>query len=321
MGTPATVCREEQEAALEMSTPPFVDLPDGVRRTSVLTRRGEFAALRADPPAGSVPQRPALLVPGYSGSKEDFIALLAPIAQAGRPVVAIDQRGQCHTPGPAAHEAYTTEALGADVRAILDALTVDGPWHLLGHSFGGLVTRAALLSGSARVSSFTVLGSGPARVVGIRAKHARLLVEVVAKFGPGVVAPTMQRFDRIKPGPKPPAEIAEFVNRRYEIGSPHALVAMARSLLTEPDRVDELARLRLPTLVACGENDDTWPPELQAQMADRLGAEHEVFPGAGHSPNVDTPADLVKVLLQFWDTAEVRHTPEAEALVAEPEAV
>lgn len=304
-----------------MSSPPFVDLPDGVRRTSILTRRGEFAALRADPPADAEPQRPALLVPGYSGSKEDFIALLQPIAGAGRAVVAIDQRGQYDTPGPATHEAYTTEALGADIRAILDTLATDGPWHLLGHSFGGLVTRAALLSGCRHVCSYTVLGSGPARIVGVRAKHARLLVEVVARFGPGIVAPTMQRFERIKPGPKPAADVAAFVNKRYEVSSPHAFVAMARSLLTEPDRVDELAGLGVPTLVAYGENDDSWPAEVQARMADRLGAAHEVFPDAGHSPNVDVPAELVKVLLQFWDTAEVKRAPDAEALVAEPEAV
>ncbi|MQA05146.1 MAG: alpha/beta fold hydrolase [Streptosporangiales bacterium] len=287
-----------------MSTPPFVELPDGVFRTSVLTNRGEFAALRADPPADASAAPTTLLVPGYSGSKEDFIAMLAPIAAGGRTVIAVDQRGQYETPGPATHEAYTTDALGADVRAMVAALSGSGPLHLLGHSFGGLVTRSALLADPTGVCSYTVLGSGPGRIIGVRSKHARLLVEVVAKFGPNVVAPTMQRFERLKAGPKPPDEVVEFVHRRLEVSSPYALVAMARALLTEPDRVDDLAALGVPTLVAYGDGDDAWPPAVQAAMATRLGAGEAIFAGAGHSPNVDVPDDLVKTLLRFWDDAE-----------------
>lgn len=298
-----------------MSRPRSVELPATVRRTTVPTRRGEFAALRADPPDGA-DVTPALLVPGYSGSKEDFIALLEPIARAGRPVVAVDQRGQYDTPGPVAPAAYTTEALGHDVRAMVDELAHDGAVHLLGHSFGGLVTRSAVLESTAGIASFTMLASGPSRVVGVRQRHARLLVEVVSRFGPSVVSTTMQRFEALRPGPKPSEEIAAFLRRRYETSSPHALVAMARAVLTEPDRVDELAAVPVPKLVAYGEDDDTWPPAVQAAMADRLGARRAVFPGAGHSPNVDTPAELAAALVAFWNDAEAAAS-DTESLAEE----
>lgn len=286
-----------------MSRPRSVELPPTVRRTSLLTRRGEFAALRADPPDGA-DQTPALLVPGYSGSKEDFIALLDPIAWAGRPVLAVDQRGQLDTPGPVASAAYTTEALGHDVCAMVDELARDGAIHLLGHSFGGLVTRSAVLESTAGIASFTMLASGPGRVVGVRQRHARLLVEVVSRFGPSVVSTTMERFEALRPGPKPSEEVAAFLHRRYETSSPHALVAMARAVLTEPDRVEELTGVPVPKLVAYGEEDDTWPPTVQAAMAERLGARRATFPGAGHSPNVDTPAELAATLVAFWDEVD-----------------
>ena len=79
----------------------MLQLPDGVRRVTVETIRGSFAALEALPSTGVTERRPALLIPGYTGSKEDFLPVLGPLAAAGRRVVAIDMRGQYESP-PAA---------------------------------------------------------------------------------------------------------------------------------------------------------------------------------------------------------------------------
>ena len=61
------------------------------------TSTGAVAALRAGPADGD----PVLLLPGYTGSKEDFAPLLAPLAQAGFAVTAIDLPGQYESSGPA----------------------------------------------------------------------------------------------------------------------------------------------------------------------------------------------------------------------------
>ncbi|MGH9252134.1 MAG: alpha/beta fold hydrolase, partial [Acidimicrobiales bacterium] len=71
-----------------MSTPPFLSLPEGVRAVRIRTQRGEIAALES----GSASSPTVALVPGWTGSKEDFVALLAPLAQVGWHAVAIDQR-------------------------------------------------------------------------------------------------------------------------------------------------------------------------------------------------------------------------------------
>ena len=83
-----------------MSTPTSLELPEGTRRATVETARGEFAVLDAMPAAGPCELGTVLLVPGYTGSKEDFIAILGQLAAAGRRVVAMDQRGQYQTAGP-----------------------------------------------------------------------------------------------------------------------------------------------------------------------------------------------------------------------------
>jgi hypothetical protein len=66
-----------------VSTPTSLDLPEGTRPSCVATARGTFAVLDAVPDAGPCERGTALLVPGYTGSKEDFIALLGQLA-AGR---------------------------------------------------------------------------------------------------------------------------------------------------------------------------------------------------------------------------------------------
>ncbi|MGH8938823.1 MAG: alpha/beta fold hydrolase, partial [Actinomycetes bacterium] len=100
-----------------MSTPPFLDLPAGVSAAPVPSARGELAALLADP-ADVIAGAPVLLLPGFTGSKEDFIGVLAPIAAAGHRVVAVDQRGQFESPGEDDPTSYDVKALAEDVLAV-----------------------------------------------------------------------------------------------------------------------------------------------------------------------------------------------------------
>ena len=68
-----------------VSTPTSLVLPDSVRRTAIETSRGAFAALEAVPGSGVCERQPAVLVPGYTGSKEDFLAILAPAGRGRAP--------------------------------------------------------------------------------------------------------------------------------------------------------------------------------------------------------------------------------------------
>ena len=106
-----------------MSTPKALQLPSGVRRLTIETSRGKFAALEALPLSGIHERQPALLVPGYTGSKEDFLLILQALAAAGRQVVAIDMRGQFETPGADDAAAYQLGALAADVALVADWLS------------------------------------------------------------------------------------------------------------------------------------------------------------------------------------------------------
>jgi pimeloyl-ACP methyl ester carboxylesterase len=242
-------------------------------------------------------------VAGYTGSKEDFAPLLTPIADAGLRAVAIDQRGQFESPGPDQPAEYSVAELAADVVTVAQRLRAEssGPLHLLGHSFGGLVTRAAVLAEPALFDTLTLLGSGPGRITGPRAELLDHLFPLLEAGGVQLVSDTLEQLAMTDPRAQAvPAPTREFLTRRFLANSAAGLRGMADAMLAEPDRVAELAATGIPVLVAHGIADDAWSPAAQADMAARLGARHEVIMHAVHSPSIENPARTCAVLLSFW---------------------
>jgi pimeloyl-ACP methyl ester carboxylesterase len=296
-----------------VSTPTSLDLPDGVRRTTIDTARGAFAALQAAPASGVCEREAALLVPGYTGSKEDFTAILDLLADGSRQVVAIDMRGQFETAGPDDPDGYAAAALGADIRAVMHATDAR---HLVGHSYGGLIGREAVLaSAGSGFASFTLMSSGPAALTGSRARELRTMLAALGCSDAGrpdkaVLRAGIAELWRAHLEPQAaaagvPGHVVAFLGRRMLGNDPDGLVLMAAHMLAAPDRTAELARLdQLPMLVIYGENDNAWSPAAQENMARRLGARRLCIPAAVHSPAVEAPATTASALTQFWDAAE-----------------
>jgi pimeloyl-ACP methyl ester carboxylesterase len=296
-----------------VSTPRYLDLPDQVRQVVIHSHRGAFAALDARPASGVCERLPALLVPGFTGSKEDFLPVLQPLASAGRRVVAIDMRGQYQTEGGPDPGGYAPAELAADIAAIASAIAADGQGvHLLGHSFGGLIAREAALAAQTPLMSLTLLSSGPASLSGERAELLEgmlaLLDETASSAEQMRAAVAMAWDEHLEPEARAdgvPEHIIEFLRRRMLSNSPMGLVVMARYLLACPDRTAELANLAgPPILVLYGENDDAWLPAVQERMARRLGAQRVCIPGAGHSPAIEAPETTASTLTAFWRAAE-----------------
>lgn len=273
----------------------------------LLTTRGEFAVLDVPPPAGATVRGTVLLLPGYTGSKEDFTPVLGPLAARGYRAVAVDGRGQHGSDGPADDEAaYAQDELAKDVLA--QARCVDAPVHLVGHSMGGQIARAAVLLDHSPFRSLTLVSSGAARISASQEQRVTLLRDALAVM-------SMEECWEAILAMGPPEEVGgpargiggpEQLRNRWLSTKPAQLLATGAQLCAEPDRVAELAAVPLPFHVLSGSHDDTWPvPGLDA-MARRLGARRTVVEGAGHTPMIDRPTPTAQSLADFFDTLAVR---------------
>lgn len=279
--------------------------PDpATERTVLESDRGPVAALRS----GDAGAPAVLLLPGYTGSKEDFAPLLPALATAGFAVTAIDLPGQFESPGPADPSAYTPGELAQVVRAIARNLAPQP--HLVGHSFGGLVARAAVIADVDAFASLALMCSGPSGIGGERRQMIEFLEPVLAASGmAGVYAASMSLYRDQIGYVEPPAEVAAFLERRFLAGVPEMLQGMGQALRSEPDRVAELAGIAVPKLVLYGVDDDAWPPPAQDEMAKRLGADRVVIAHAAHSPAVENPAATAKALVAFWHRVQPPTAP------------
>jgi pimeloyl-ACP methyl ester carboxylesterase len=297
---------------------------------TIHTPRGAFAALQARPASGVCERKPAILVPGFTGSKEDFIPVLQPLASAGRIITAIDMRGQYQSAAAASSAGYTPDELAADIAAVAAAVEPDDEGvHLLGHSLGGLVARHTVLARMGRIASLALLSSGPGRITGPRREALTAMLALLSDAGDSGAAQagaisssgisrveaTLLRSwserlwaEHLYPQAREEGvadHIVAFLRERHFGTSPAGLAVMGNYLLSCPDRTAELARLGgLPILVLYGENDNAWPPQVQDLMGRRLRAHRICIPGAAHSPAIEAPETTASTLTSFWNNAE-----------------
>jgi pimeloyl-ACP methyl ester carboxylesterase len=275
-------------------------MPESARRLTIDTRTGPLAALDARPSHGSPLHGVAVMVPGFSGSKEDFIPMLAPITSAGFRVVCFDQRGQYESPGPPRADAYSMGAFAEDLLTVIGTVADGQTVHLLGHSFGGLVARRAVMARPIAVRSLTLLDSGPDGASLSRGRLLGALGWVIRLGGPRVLAPFMA-------GVGPRADRLRWLRQRWSKTGRAGLIGILRALAAEPDLTVGLAATSVPVLVMCGDSDTMWPPATQIDMARRLTAQLEVINNAGHTPNEDQPQVTARKLLEFWTTIADDH--------------
>lgn len=279
----------------------LLERPVGVEKIEIEFATHSLVALTTTEPASKLEL--VLCLPGFTGSKEDYLAILPPLRQAGYQVISIDQRGQFESKFASDRNSFAIEALAQDVTEI--AKKFNKPIHLIGHSMGGLVAADAVLSKPELFSSLTLLCSGPGAIPITRQRN----ISAIRKGFPQTPLLAAWKLieaeeKRIDPN-KFSDEVWAFRKKRWLENNPQALHEMAVILQDTPDFSEPLAEVlklnQISCLVLTGEHDDVWPLSDQQKMAQVLAADYLVLADAGHSPARETPVETAAALVNFYE--------------------
>jgi pimeloyl-ACP methyl ester carboxylesterase len=127
---------------------------DGVEMLEVDANGFRFTVRTAGPADGT----PVVLLHGFPQTSWAFRASLTLLAEAGHRAVAPDQRGYAARARPSGVDAYELPQLVSDVLALAETLEL-GPFHLVGHDWGGIVAWLLAARHLDRVRTLTVVST------------------------------------------------------------------------------------------------------------------------------------------------------------------
>jgi pimeloyl-ACP methyl ester carboxylesterase len=236
----------------------------------------------------------AILVHGFTGSKEDFTEVAEFLAAQGYRTLTFDNRGQHESSHSKRADAYEMDSLARDVIDLAAHFSMSKP-HLLGHSFGGLISQRAVTMAPTLFSSLTLMCSGPGGREGMVYGEA---FETLTKLSMEEI--WYDKFDEDrKTHPR-----YEIHKKRWIASDGASTYKFGMHLNTHPSYIKEVAATGIPAFVFYGENDDAWPQADQDQMAKEMNAKLTVLPQCAHCPNEDNPALTADTIAGFWKNCD-----------------
>lgn len=289
-----------------MSTPPFVDPPTGARVDRWRVRGSDLAVMHAGLDVDPAPDAWVVLVPGFTGSKEDFIAVLPELAGAGIGALAYDQRGQFESDAATDVGGYAVGELAADLAGLVQEaarrFALRSAPRVIGHSFGGLVVQEAVAAELVTPSSIVLLCTGAGALPPERWGTLPDLVDALEHSDLATIWRIMRQLEEGEGTVPPPPDVLAFLERRWHANDPVQVREVARQLMSTAPATERLRERvpPVPAVVMWGERDDAWPVPDQVRMAARLGIPGIELAGLGHSPNAQDAPAFVAALLRAW---------------------
>ena len=271
---------------------------------------------------------PLMIVHGGPGASHDyFLPYLLPLARTNK-LIFIDERGSGRSEKLEDTSQYTVENMVEDVEAVRLALGL-GKINLLGHSYGGVLAQAYALKYQKNLSHL-ILGSTfqstsamnevlahekqnmpPAQREKLETfekaglfdkgkdweKHRYPNEYATLAWGDGYFPFLYQR--RPDPNYDPVADNTTLSWDLYrEMWGSHGEFVIDGNLKSV-EYTDQLSSIHVPTLVICGDHDES-DPSLSRTMHEKIaGSKLVIVPQSGHMTFVDQPNLFIKSVDDF----------------------
>ncbi len=244
---------------------------------------------------------PVVLVHGFTGNSRNW-ALTVPVLTRQFRTISVDLRGHGHSGKPVRREDYTLEAIADDVYALLQHLGVR-ECYLAGHSMGGMVSQHIVLNHPELVRALVLVDTAAEIPAGLvnkeRLAERERLIEVAQNQGMEAVFEEQLRVNPLAEQIQANPEFLRTWREQFLLTSREAYIYGAHGMASRKSLLGELHRISVPTLVVCGEDDEPFLEASRKMHTEISGSRLEIIAGAGHSPQIETPATFNAVIVEF----------------------
>jgi pimeloyl-ACP methyl ester carboxylesterase len=243
---------------------------------------------------------------------------IEPLAAAGFRVVAPDMRGYNLSSRPDDVEAYESDKLAADIRALILERGAESAL-LVGHDWGGTVAWATAMYHPEVVDRLAILNAAHPRKLSQGLHHPDQLRRswyffffALPELPEAVVHANHWHFFRhflhdARP-PYTPEEIDRYVEAWSQPGAATGMINYYRSSVRQSQKQAEeaLRPIQAPTLIIWGQRDDYLRPELAEPDHDDVPNLDRVerLPDASHWVHHDEAERVTRLLIDFFAPAK-----------------
>ncbi|MFT5445306.1 MAG: pimeloyl-ACP methyl ester carboxylesterase [Gammaproteobacteria bacterium] len=252
---------------------------------------------------------PIVFVHEFAGDLRSYEPQMRFFSRSHR-CIAYNARGYEPSDVPQDAAMYSQERAADDIRAVLDALSIDKA-HIVGVSMGGFAAVHFGLRYADRALSLAPGGCGYGSPLEVHAKfaaEAEKMADSIAKEGIDKVADTYAVASaRVQYQNKDPRGWAEFKQQLKEhstLGSANTMRGYQSKRSSLFNHEDDLRKVTVPMLVMVGDEDD---PAIEASVFLKRvvpSAGLVIFPKTGHALNLEEPDLYHQQLLSFFQRVE-----------------
>jgi len=235
-------------------------------------------------------QGPAVLIlHGWGGSSDSWIKIQEILSEKGYKIICPDFPGFGKSKTP--NEAWSVADYARWLNRFIESQKLDN-FFILGHSFGGRVAIKFVVMFPEKIKGLILCDSA-----GIKHKpdlKTKIIFEL-SRIGNMVFTPRL--LTRFKDTAR---NIFYIFLRRKDYVKANGIMKEIIKKVLEEDLLPYLAKIKTKTLIVWGAKDKMVPIRDAYIFKERIkNSKLEILPGIGHSPHLENPEQLSKIILDF----------------------